>query len=139
MPSSFLQRTCSPIFEIGSGIDACRTQDRNLRPSINDGWEAGVKFSPLPWLNGREAYWEQRASGDVARVLQVKNVTNRKYVYAWYDSGSAGYSPADAGISQKYFLHGVHPNDAMAGSTSSSPKKCAAPVPFTKLFGESQC
>lgn len=27
--------------------------------------------------------------------LQVKNVTNRKYVYAWYDSGSSGYSPAD--------------------------------------------
>jgi hypothetical protein len=49
----------------------------NPRPSINDGWEAGVKFSPLPWLNGRVAYWEQRASGEVARVLQVKNVTNR--------------------------------------------------------------
>lgn len=58
-------------FQIGSGIDAYRTQDRNLRPSINDGWEAGVKFSPLPWLNGRLAYWEQRASGEVARVLGV--------------------------------------------------------------------
>ena len=27
--------------------------------------------------------------------LQVKNITNRKYVYAWYDSGSSGYSPGD--------------------------------------------
>jgi len=95
LPSSFRQRTCSPIFEIGSGIDACRTQDRNLRPSINDGWEAGVRFSPLPWLNGRVAYWEQRASGKVARVLQVKNVTNRSLM----ESG--------AGISRKYFCMGA--------------------------------
>lgn len=58
-------------FQIGSGIDAYRTQQRNLKPSINDGWETGVKFSPLPWLNGRVAYWEQRASGEVARVLGV--------------------------------------------------------------------
>ncbi|MEG2466624.1 MAG: TonB-dependent receptor [Comamonas sp.] len=58
-------------FQIGSGIDAYRTQLRNLKPSINDGWETGVKFSPLPWLNGRVAYWEQRASGEVARVLGV--------------------------------------------------------------------
>jgi len=58
-------------FQIGSGIDAYRTQARNLKPSINDGWEAGVKFSPRPWLDGRVAYWEQRASGEVARVLGV--------------------------------------------------------------------
>ncbi|XAH23775.1 TonB-dependent receptor [Xylophilus sp. GW821-FHT01B05] len=58
-------------FQIGSGIDAYRTQARNLKPSINDGWEAGVKFSPAPWLDGRVAYWEQRASGEVARVLGV--------------------------------------------------------------------
>lgn len=58
-------------FQIGAGIDAYRTQARNLGPSINDGWEAGVKFSPRPWLDGRVAYWEQRASGEVARVLGV--------------------------------------------------------------------
>lgn len=58
-------------FQIGSGIDAYRTQARNLKPSINDGWEAGVKFKPLSWLDGRVAYWEQRASGEVARVLGV--------------------------------------------------------------------
>ena len=58
-------------FQIGSGIDAYRTQARSLSPSINDGWEAGVKFQPLPWLKARVAYWEQRASGEVARVLGV--------------------------------------------------------------------
>lgn len=58
-------------FQIGTGIDAYRTQTRNLEPSINDGWETGVKFSPLPWLDARVAYWEQRASGEVARVLGV--------------------------------------------------------------------
>jgi iron complex outermembrane receptor protein len=58
-------------FQIGTGIDAYRTQTRNLKPSINDGWETGLKFSPAPWLDGRVAYWEQRASGEVARVLGV--------------------------------------------------------------------
>lgn len=58
-------------FQIGTGIDAYRTQARDLGPSINDGWEAGVKFAPLPGLDGRVAYWEQRASGEVARVLGV--------------------------------------------------------------------
>ncbi len=58
-------------FQIGTGIDAYRTQARNLSPSINDGWESGVKFQPLPWLNARVAYWEQRASGEVTRVLGV--------------------------------------------------------------------
>ena len=58
-------------FQIGSGIDAYRTQARNLSPSLNDGWETGVKLQPLPWLNARVAYWEQRASGEVARVLGV--------------------------------------------------------------------
>lgn len=61
-------------FQIGSGIDGYRTQPRNLRPSLNDGWEAGVKFRAAPWLDGRVAYWEQRASGEVARVLGVDGV-----------------------------------------------------------------
>jgi iron complex outermembrane receptor protein len=58
-------------FQIGSGIDAYRTQQRDLKPSINDGWETGLKFAPWPGLDGRLAYWEQRASGEVARVLGV--------------------------------------------------------------------
>lgn len=27
--------------------------------------------------------------------LQLKNATDRAYLYAWYDSGSSGYSPGD--------------------------------------------
>ena len=61
-------------FQIGSGIDGYRSQARNLAPSLNDGWEVGVKLSPRPWLEGRVAYWEQRASGEVARVLGVNGV-----------------------------------------------------------------
>ena len=70
-PQASVYANWGRTFQIGAGIDAYRTQQRNLSPSINDGWEAGVKFSPLPWLHGRVAYWEQRASGEVARVLGV--------------------------------------------------------------------
>lgn len=70
-PQASVYANWGRTFQIGSGIDAYRTQARKLKPSINHGWEAGVKFSPLPWLDGRVAYWEQRASGEVARVLGV--------------------------------------------------------------------
>ncbi|NEK79450.1 MAG: TonB-dependent receptor, partial [Xanthomonas perforans] len=39
-------------FQVGTGIDAYRTQDRRLRASINDGWETGVKFAPAAWIDG---------------------------------------------------------------------------------------
>ena len=70
-PGTSLYGNWGRTFQIGSGIDAYRTQANNLKPSLNDGWETGVKFQPLPWLDGRVAYWEQRASGEVARVLGV--------------------------------------------------------------------
>ena len=41
----------------------------DLAPSINDGWEVGLKFKPLTWLEGRIAYWEQVASDEVRRKL----------------------------------------------------------------------
>jgi iron complex outermembrane receptor protein len=41
----------------------------DLEPSINDGWEVGLKFQPAPWLDGRLAYWEQVASDEVRRKL----------------------------------------------------------------------
>ncbi|NIK00478.1 iron complex outermembrane receptor protein [Xanthomonas arboricola] len=58
-------------WQIGGGNGAYRTQARNLRPSINDGWESGLKFQPWSWADARLAYWEQRASGEVARVIGV--------------------------------------------------------------------
>jgi iron complex outermembrane receptor protein len=41
----------------------------DLRPSINEGWEAGVKFTPAAWIDARVALWEQSASGEIKRRL----------------------------------------------------------------------
>lgn len=35
-----------------------------LKPSINEGWETGLKFTPTDWLNGRIAVWQQVASDE---------------------------------------------------------------------------
>lgn len=63
-------------FQIGTGIDSYRTatQTRNLEPSLNNGWETGVKWQPTAQVQTRVAYWEQRASGEVARVLGVNGL-----------------------------------------------------------------
>lgn len=61
-------------FQIGSGDGAYRRQSGDLGPSINDGWETGFKFAPSTLVDGRLAYWEQRASGEVATVLGVNGV-----------------------------------------------------------------
>ncbi|WP_332878404.1 TonB-dependent receptor [Massilia sp. S19_KUP03_FR1] len=61
-------------FQVGAGIDTYRTQARNLAPSINDGWETGLKLTPWTGLDCRLAYWEQRASGEVATVLGVNGL-----------------------------------------------------------------
>lgn len=76
-------------FQIGSGDGAYRTTTNDLGPSINDGWESGLKFVPWAWLSGRVAYWEQRASGEVATVLGStgtgSDVTNvgRTFRHGW--------------------------------------------------------
>ncbi|PCE22222.1 TonB-dependent receptor [Paraburkholderia acidicola] len=56
-------------FQIGVGAGAYKIPPRvtDLAPSINDGWEVGLKFSPLERLDGRVAYWEQLASNEVRR------------------------------------------------------------------------
>lgn len=58
-------------FQAGVGAGAYKIPPRtsDLAPSINDGWEAGVKFQPASWLDGRVAYWEQLASNEVRRKL----------------------------------------------------------------------
>lgn len=58
-------------FQIGSGNGAYRTQARNLAPSLNEGWETGIKWTPLQGLQTRLAYWEQHASDEVATILGV--------------------------------------------------------------------
>lgn len=56
-------------FQLGAGAAAYRTTDSALRPSVNEGWEGGVKFTPASWLNGRLALWRQDASDEVKRRL----------------------------------------------------------------------
>lgn len=58
-------------FQVGVGSGAYRlsTQSEDLKPSLNDGWETGIKFRPAHWLDGRLAYWEQKASDEVQRKL----------------------------------------------------------------------
>jgi iron complex outermembrane receptor protein len=70
-PQASVYANWGRTFQIGSGIDAYQTQTRNLRPSLNTGWEAGLKWQPSRDWEGRLAYWEQRATGEVARVLGV--------------------------------------------------------------------
>ncbi|TLX62320.1 TonB-dependent receptor [Stutzerimonas nosocomialis] len=58
-------------FQVGTGASAYKVPPRSadLSPSINDGWETGIKFQPSDWLDGRIAYWEQVASDEVRRRL----------------------------------------------------------------------
>lgn len=56
-------------FQVGAGAAAYKSNANDLRPSINDGWETGVKFAPAQWVDGRVAVWEQRASDEVKRRL----------------------------------------------------------------------
>ncbi|MDL1967440.1 MAG: TonB-dependent receptor [Deltaproteobacteria bacterium] len=39
--------------------------DRNVDYSKNEGWEAGIKLSPVKWLAARVSYWEQDATDEV--------------------------------------------------------------------------
>ncbi len=55
-------------FQVGIGTATYKVaQLRDLKPSINDGWEAGVKFRPMAGVEGRIALWEQYASQEVRR------------------------------------------------------------------------
>lgn len=58
-------------FQVGTGAAAYKIppRDTDLAPSINEGWETGIKFTPADWIDGRVAYWQQKASGEVSRRL----------------------------------------------------------------------
>ena len=56
-------------FQVGAGAGAYQSNANRLRPSINEGWEAGVKFKPVTWADGRIALWRQDASDEVKRKL----------------------------------------------------------------------
>jgi iron complex outermembrane receptor protein len=57
-------------FQVGVGTASYKVnQVADLAPSINNGWETGIKFKPRPWLEGRVALWTQTASNEARRKL----------------------------------------------------------------------
>lgn len=56
-------------FQIGVGSCAYLVPPRtaNLAPSINEGYEAGIKLARGRWLEARVALWQQTASGELKR------------------------------------------------------------------------
>ncbi len=58
---------------VGSGSFLVPPRVANLDPSINTGWEVGIKLAPTDWLDGRVAYWQQTATDEWARDLNNPN------------------------------------------------------------------
>ncbi len=58
-------------FQIGLGSGAYLIPPRttNLDPSINEGWEIGVKYALGDLFEGRVAAWQQTATGEIKRKL----------------------------------------------------------------------
>ncbi len=58
-------------FQIGLGSGAYLIPPRqvDLAPSINEGWELGAKYRIGSAVEARLAYWEQSATGEIARKL----------------------------------------------------------------------
>lgn len=58
-------------FQIGLGSGAYLIPPRqlDLAPSINEGWELGLRYQPADTIEARLAYWEQSATGEIARKL----------------------------------------------------------------------
>ncbi|NCN83776.1 MAG: TonB-dependent receptor [Sphingomonadales bacterium] len=58
-------------FQIGLGSGAYLIPPRqvDLAPSINTGWELGAKYQLGDTVEGRVAYWQQSATGEIARKL----------------------------------------------------------------------
>lgn len=54
---------------LGSGAYLIPPRQTDLAPSINEGWELGVKYQPDDRVETRIAYWEQSATGEIARKL----------------------------------------------------------------------
>ncbi len=58
-------------FQIGlaSGAYLIPPRTADLAPSINQGWELGIKYAPSPAFEGRIAVWRQTATGEIKRRL----------------------------------------------------------------------
>lgn len=62
-------------FQVGVGSASYKTSSTatDLAPSINDGWEVGIKAEPVSWAEGRVAYWQQSATNEWRRQLNSAN------------------------------------------------------------------
>lgn len=58
-------------FQVGTVAAAYKIPPRtaDLAPSINDGWEVGLKAAPVSAVETRLAWWEQTATDEVRRKL----------------------------------------------------------------------
>lgn len=58
-------------FQIGLGSGAYLIPPRrvDLAPSINEGWELGLRYRPSDAVEARIAWWQQSATGEIARKL----------------------------------------------------------------------
>lgn len=58
-------------FQVAVGSSSFKTNasDVNSPPSINEGWEVGVKLEPVDWAEARIAYWQQSATNESSRIL----------------------------------------------------------------------
>jgi iron complex outermembrane receptor protein len=64
-------------FQVGLGQATFigNANQRNIGPSLNDGWEVGIKAKPTKWLESRVAYWMQDASNEISRTLGSNDST----------------------------------------------------------------
>lgn len=62
-------------FQVATGAATYKTTTTasDLGPSINNGWEVGLKAEPVSWVEGRIAYWQQSASNEWRRQLNNPN------------------------------------------------------------------
>ncbi len=62
-------------FQVGVGSASYKISPTavDLSPSINNGWEIGIKAEPVSWAEGRVAYWQQSASNEWVRQLNNPN------------------------------------------------------------------
>lgn len=64
-------------FQVGVGTSTHKVDNvDDLDASINEGFEVGLKFRPLSWLNGRVAVWQQTATNEARRRLNDPNNTS---------------------------------------------------------------
>lgn len=63
-------------FQVGVGSATFKNaRAANIGPSINEGWEVGVKVNPVDWAEGRVAYWVQDATNEMSRNLRETTST----------------------------------------------------------------